>query len=59
MATAQLWLLGIFPVELRSDGIQKLQVALIGVLFQGFDDRPAQGPAGLAVFEGVRSVLWG
>lgn len=56
MAAAQLWLLGVFPVELGSDGVQQLQIILLGQLFQRFDKRPAQGTPGLAVLEGVSSV---
>lgn len=42
MTTAQLRLLGILSVELVSDAVQKLDIALVGILLEGIDKRVRQ-----------------
>lgn len=57
MATAQLRLLRIFALQFRPDGVQQLQVTLLRPFLLRFDECPAQGPACLAVLEGIRPIL--
>lgn len=40
MAAAELWLLCIFRGKLVSNAVKQLDVALLGVLLQGVDERP-------------------
>lgn len=56
MAAAQLRFLAVFAIELRPDGVQELQITLVGPLLERFNKRPAQSAPRLAVLEGVRSV---
>lgn len=56
MAAAQLRLLRVFALELIADRVQKLQVALMWPLLQGFDERPTQRPTRLSVLERIRPV---
>lgn len=47
MATAQLWLLCVFALQLVADAIQQLHVALLWVLLQSRNKRPGHGASGL------------
>lgn len=48
MAAAQLRLLCILALELFTDAVQQLHVALLGILLQGSDKRPGHSPSSLA-----------
>ena len=48
MAAAQLRLLRVFALQLVSDAVQQLHVALLRILLQGGNEGPRHGACGLA-----------
>lgn len=48
MTTAQLRLLLVLALELISDAVEQLHVALVGVLLQAGDEGPGHGACGFA-----------
>lgn len=48
MTAAQLWFLSIFRLELSTNAVQELYVALLRVLLQSCDECPRHGTSGLA-----------
>ena len=56
MAAAQLRLLGVLALELLTDAVEQLDVALLRVLLEGGDEGPGHGARGLAGDLGVLTV---
>lgn len=56
MAAAQLRFLSVFTLELGTDAVQQLHVALLRVLLQCCDESPGHGARGLACNLGILSV---
>ena len=59
VTAAQLWLLGIFTLQLIPNTIQQLHIALLWVLLQRSDERPAHRSCSLACDVCVLSVDFG
>jgi hypothetical protein len=56
MAAAQLRLLAILALELITNAVQKLNVALVRVLLQARDESPGHGTRGLTLDRRIGSV---
>lgn len=57
MAAAQLWLLGVFGLELVSDAVQQGDIALLWILLQRGDEGPRHGARGLTSYRCVLSTV--